>query len=196
MLAGALLERGELVGPRRVRRDLERAGIALADERGVDEAVADVDVGEQAVVDVAQLAVEDEPDRLAVDQLVVELGRLGPVALDGLARLDRLRSVDADVADVVGAAVEGDLDRVAVDYANDLRRDRPARRPAAAPPAGRRPRLATVLAVAAGEQQIDEQGEQRHGAGDSAPASRNHRPRPALFAARSAATGCGGRSRA
>ena len=46
MLAGALLERGELVGPRRVGRDLERAGIALADERGVDEAVADVDVGE------------------------------------------------------------------------------------------------------------------------------------------------------
>ncbi len=106
-----------------VGRDRQGRRVAAAHELGVDEGVADVDVGEQALVDVAALGVEHEPHRLALDQLLVEVARLGAEALDRLARLDALGRVDADVAEVLFSSVEIDLDRVAVDDAGDLGSD-------------------------------------------------------------------------
>lgn len=57
-----------------VGRDRQRPGEAAADEDRVDEAVAEVDVGEQAPVDVAALSAEDELHRPAFEQVMGECG--------------------------------------------------------------------------------------------------------------------------
>ena len=50
--------------------------VALADQLGVDEQVADVDVGEQPTVDIAALRVELQAHILAADEALVEAARL------------------------------------------------------------------------------------------------------------------------
>ena len=72
----------------------------------VDEAVAEVDVGEQPAVDVAALDANTSLTVRPVEQMVGEVGRPPPVALDRSAGLDRLRRVNADQADVLVLAVD------------------------------------------------------------------------------------------
>jgi hypothetical protein len=119
-------------------RDIWRVGSrrreAAPHQLGVDEqAVARaVDVGEAAAVAVARLDVADQPHLLALHQLAVgAAGRLAE-ALDRRARLDRLRRVDADVADRLLATALDDADRVAVDDPQDARGRLRRRRLAAA----------------------------------------------------------------
>src|SRR5262249_53510539 len=99
--ASAGLARGagqarELGGVRDVRRDGQRARVAVADELRVDEgAVAlAVDVGEEPPVAIAVLDVADEPHALARDEGGVRRGRAPGVALHWGARLDVLGRVD------------------------------------------------------------------------------------------------------
>src|SRR5262245_34239054 len=93
-----------------VGRDRQRPGEPTADEDRVDEAVAEVDVGEEAAVDVAALDSEDEPHRAAFEQVVGEVGGPRPVALDRGARLDGLGRVDADQANVLRLAADPGLE--------------------------------------------------------------------------------------
>ena len=65
-----------------VRLDLQRPRVAArSTSSALTKRSPQVDVGEQPVVDVTPLAVELEADRLALEQPVVELRRLGPEAL-------------------------------------------------------------------------------------------------------------------
>lgn len=116
---GPLGETGEKPCMRCIRRNRERPREAGADERGIDEATAGVDVGEEPPVGVLALAVEVEPHGAVVDETMVEGARLRPEALHRGVRLHRLRRVDADVADVLGAPADPDQRRVAVDGAED-----------------------------------------------------------------------------
>ena len=107
-------------------------GVALAHQRGVDHRAAGVDVGQQAAVAVALLDVELEPDLAAADEPLVEIVRAVGVALDGRARLGRLRRVDADVAHALDASgAQPHADRVAVGDGDDAAAE-PALRPAVA----------------------------------------------------------------
>src|SRR6266516_716467 len=112
-------EAGEERGVSRVRRERVGPCVAAANECRVDEPAADVDVGEQPPVDVVALAVEDQPHGPAVDQPVVVGARPRATALNRRPGLHRLRRVDADIADVLGPAVEPDQGGVAVDRADD-----------------------------------------------------------------------------
>ncbi len=78
-----------------------------------------VDVGEQPAVDVAPLDPEDQAHPPPLDQAMVEGRGLRAEALHRRVGLDRLRRVDADVADVLDSPVDPRLDRVAVDDAGD-----------------------------------------------------------------------------
>src|SRR6185312_11281659 len=64
-----------------VGRDRQGPRQAAADEGRVDEAIAEMDVGEQPAVDVAALDPEYEPDGAAFEQMVGEVRRPRPVAL-------------------------------------------------------------------------------------------------------------------
>jgi hypothetical protein len=100
-----------------------RASIAAAHELRVDEeaVVTAVDVGQEPAIAVARVAVESQRDDAARDQARV-VGRRPPrPAADTHARLDVLGRVHPDVAQALDAAVECDLDRVAVDDAHDTR---------------------------------------------------------------------------
>src|SRR5512132_2829132 len=98
-----------------VRSDGQGAGESESDEGGVDEAIAQVHVGEQASVYVAALGVEGEAHPSALDQTMVEIAGTGSEALHRLTRGHRLRRVDADIPHVLLAPTDADLDRVAVD---------------------------------------------------------------------------------
>ena len=123
----------------------------LADELGVDEPLADVDVGEQPPVAVAAFGVEDQAHGLAGDQTRVLPTRLGAEALDRLARRHRFGRVDADVANVLDLAAGANLDRVAVDDVDDRTGDLVAQVVADG----------LVTAVLAGADQDDDQDRQQ-----------------------------------
>jgi hypothetical protein len=95
-----------------VRRKGRHLGIALADQLGVDHEVPDIDVGEQALVQVPGLHVEFEADGLPRDQPVIGGVCLRAEGLDASLRMLGLRSVDADVAHPDRAAVQVHVDRV------------------------------------------------------------------------------------
>jgi len=137
---GLALEAQELADVADVGRERRHRGVAAADHLGVDEEVAAVHVRQQAPVAVALLHVALQPDAPALDEPLEEPARLAREALHGRAGLDALRRVDPDEADALGA----DDERVAVDDP----RDAPVRR-----------RGAEVLAVAAGERDGEEEGE-------------------------------------
>ena len=167
---------------------------ARADQLGVDEAVAEVDVGEQPAVDVAPLGVEDEPHRPPVDEPWLKSDACGPEALDRRAGLDRLRRVDADVADVLASPPSSATSIVSPSTTRTTcARPAPAGRlPRRRPPSPRPPSSAGAA------------GEQQRRAAPAAPAAPASRPLPSRSQAaaapppalESAATGCGGRWRA
>src|SRR5262249_53909633 len=86
----------------------------------VNQPPAQVDVGEQAPVDIAPLDPEDEVDLAMFDQAMVEIRGAWPEALHRRVGLDRLRRVDADVANVLQTPVNARFDRVPVDGADDV----------------------------------------------------------------------------
>lgn len=104
-----------------VRRDRQHAGVAAADHFHVDHHVADPDIGEQPPVPIASLPIELELDAPATEQRLVESRRGLAARLAAHAVVRDLRRVDADVADALAAAVDPDVDRVAVVDVNDGR---------------------------------------------------------------------------
>src|SRR4051812_30168576 len=127
--AGLVCPAGQRPEPVRVAdvgRDRQRHRVAQADQLGVHEHAAGAYVGEQPAVAVAFLDIELEPHAAALDEPGVGGRRLLGEALDRRVRLDRLRRVDADVADLLAAAVDADVDRVAVDDPDDAALERPA----------------------------------------------------------------------
>src|SRR5262245_44022170 len=85
---GGCLEPSQQRGEAVVRGDRQRSREPAADQDRVDEAVAEMDVGEEAAVDVAPLDPEHQPHGAAFEQVVGEVGGARPVALDRGARLD------------------------------------------------------------------------------------------------------------
>ncbi len=111
--------------------------------------------------------VEDQPDGLALDGAGVEVARRERVALHRLVGVDRLRGVDADVADVLRGAVDPNLDRVPVDRAHDRR----AQLPRAVLARG-----VAVVGVLAGDQENRAEDDQDDDRGEAGQAGEAHRP--------------------
>jgi len=117
-----------------VRRDPHDLGISPSHHLGVDHGVADPHVGEQPLVLIAPFAVQLQPDVLAGDELDVDpprrvAGRRGVGKVSGprpglrgmrvAPGMRDLRSIDADVADLLHAVIEPHVDGVAVDHVDD-----------------------------------------------------------------------------
>src|SRR5262249_33578165 len=74
---------------------------------------------EQSTVAIARLNVELEAHALVLGQPTVDLGRLPSARFLALARVVDLRCVDADVADLLDTVRETNMDRGAVDDADN-----------------------------------------------------------------------------
>lgn len=118
--AGLGFEGGEAGGVAEVRGDRHRAGVAEADQLGVDQRVADPHVREQAPVAIARLDVELEPDDAAPDQCGIQARGAAASASARAARptaaglMRDLGRVDADVAHALDARADPHVDGVAV----------------------------------------------------------------------------------
>ncbi len=89
-------------------------GVAEAHQFRVDHQVTHIHIGQEPAVAIALLHVELQPYRFPFNEPAVDRGRLPPsrlLALDGVMGLWR---VHADVANLLDAAVEPDVDRVPI----------------------------------------------------------------------------------
>jgi hypothetical protein len=118
--AGFGFQGGEAGGVAEVGGNRHRAGVAAADQLGVDHRVPGPDVGQQASVTIARLDIELEPDGSPSGERGIQAG--GTEA-SGCARAARatvalfmrdLRRVDADIPDTLDAITNPDIDRVAI----------------------------------------------------------------------------------
>jgi hypothetical protein len=136
--AGFGFQGGEAGGVTEVRGNRHRAGVAAADQLGVDHRVPGPDVGQQAPVTITRLDIQLEPDGSPAGERGIHAGcadasgsARAPRATVALVVRD-LRRVDADIADALDAITNPHVDGVAVvdvyhdagDGADGLRRRR------------------------------------------------------------------------
>ncbi len=140
-----------------VRRVGGDEGVALANQRLVEQLTPEPEVGERSPVPVDALDVELEPHALAVQLAHREPRGRHRVALDGFTGRHRLGRVDPDQAHRETPPPERDLDGVAVGHAGDERV-----RPVAVVPArggGPSPRWRRPVPVGARSRARDQQEE-------------------------------------
>ena len=102
-----------------VGRDGHHLGEAEPHELGVDHHVAHPHVGEQPSVAVTRLHVQLEPHAPALDEPAIDVTRLAAARLLAARGVVQLRRVDADVANLLDAIGQPNVNRVAVDDPDD-----------------------------------------------------------------------------